>query len=331
MKSYLWILAIAFLLIPAVGAIGRPQAAGPAATPPPAQPPAALSWAFVTPSKKQPPETANANGLEHVPGSSKAYTAARISDLHDPPDWFPSEHPPMPKVVSDGAGPNVPACASCHLPSGLGHPESADLAGLPAAYIEQQMADFKSGARIDTEWMSSIGKAISASDVIAASKYFAALPPKPWVKVVETDRVPKFFVNTVDRMRLPWPGGGMEPLGERIIELPQDPALATKRDPHSGFVAYVPVGSIAKGENLVTTGNNGETLQCDLCHGQNLTGLNDVPRLAGLSPTYIARQLYFFQIGTRNGGSAALMKPVVQHLTDEDILNISAYLASLKP
>ena len=56
-----------------------------------------------------------------------------------------------------------------------------------------------------------------------------------------------------------------------------------------------------------------------------------MPRLAGVHPIYIARQLYGFRDGTRNGGEAVLMKPTVDKLTDEDILNLSAYLGSLAP
>jgi cytochrome c553 len=62
-----------------------------------------------------------------------------------------------------------------------------------------------------------------------------------------------------------------------------------------------------------------------------MKGLGNVPRLAGLHPIYIARQLYLFKEGTRNGPDAQLMKKPAAKLTDEDIVNLSAYLASLAP
>jgi cytochrome c553 len=336
-KSYLWVLAAALLLIPAIGIAARrqeqpatPPPQGQVTTPPqPFHPPADLSWAFHKPSKNQPPAD-KPSTVEHVPGSSKAYTAAQIDDLHNPPDWFPNQHPPMPKVVASGDGPAVPACASCHLASGLGHPESADLAGLSATYLERQMGDFKSGARVDPARMSVIGKAMSDQDAKEASEYFASLKPQPWVTVKEVATVPKTYINN-SFMRLPLPGGAMEPIGDQIVELPKNPSLAIKRDPNSGFIAYVPVGSLAKGKDLVTMGAAGKTIACNICHGAMLEGLGDVPRLAGAMPSYIARQLYYFRTGIRNGLSAALMKPVVQHLTDQDIQNIAAYLASLQP
>jgi hypothetical protein len=81
-----------------------------------------------------------------VPGSKLGFTQTQIDDPFTPPDWY-TDHPRMPPVVARGRKPDVWACAMCHLPNGLGHPESAYLAGLPAAYIQQQVEDFKSGAR----------------------------------------------------------------------------------------------------------------------------------------------------------------------------------------
>ena len=152
-----------------------------------------------------------------------------------------------------------------------------------------------------------------------------------WVKVVEADTVPKSYVSTKGRMRLPLPSGGTEPLGKRIIELPQDAAQATSRDPHSGFVAYVPPGSIRKGGALAKSDDSGKTIACTICHGDDLKGLGDVPRIAGLHPVYIVRQLYAFQGPEYSGTSAALMKKVVAKLTEDDMIAIAAYAGSLAP
>jgi cytochrome c553 len=176
--------------------------------------------------------------------------------------------------------------------------------------------------------MNAIAKAMSDEDVRQAAEWFAALKPGGWIKVVETDTVPKSYVSVKGRQRLPLPGGGTEPLGNRIIELPQDVARATSRDPHSGFVAYVPAGSVAKGEALVKTGGSNKTIACAICHGDTLEGLGDVPRIAGLHPAYVARQLYAFQTGTNHSVSSALMKKVVVHLTADDMVAIAAYVAA---
>ncbi len=285
-----------------------------------------LSWAFQAINGSLPPEE---GGPKSVPGSTKTYTKEQIDDLSNPPDWFPSEHAPAPPIVQKGHG-GALACGACHLMSGQGHPESADLTGFTAEYIIRQMADFKSGARKDAARMNGIAKELSDEEIRQAAGWFATLKPAPWNKVVEAANVPKTFVGA-GRMRFAQPGGGTEPVGTRVITLPEDQARATRRDPHSGFIAYAPPGSIKKGEALVKTGGNGKTIACAICHGDLLQGLGNVPRLAGLHSIYIARQLYLFKDDRRNGGDAQLMKKPVAKLTDDDIVAISAYLGSLAP
>jgi cytochrome c553 len=264
-----------------------------------------------------------------VPGSTKSYTPAQIDDLSNPPDWFPDEHRAAPPIVVKGHGAAL-ACGSCHLMSGHGHPESAGLTGFTAAYLIQQMADFKSGVRKDAARMNAIAKEVSDEESRQAAEWFAALKPGVWTKVVEADTVPVTFVGQ-GRMRFLKPGGGTEPIGNRIITVPQDVARARNRDPHSGFTAYVPTGSIAKGKALAESGGSGKTIACSICHGDSYHGLGNVPPLAGLHPIYIARQMYLFKDGTRNGVDAQLMKKPVARLTDEDIVALSAYFASLAP
>jgi cytochrome c553 len=132
-------------------------------------------------------------------------------------------------------------------------------------------------------------------------------------------------------MRLPLPSGGTEPLGNRIITLPEDPARVEERDPHSGFIAYVPPGSLKRGEELVRDGGAGKTVACAICHGEGLKGLGDVPRLAGIHPIYIVRQLFDFQVGANASSAGAQMKKVVEKLSEDDMIAIAAYAASLKP
>src|SRR4030095_2260940 len=112
------------------------------------------------------------------------------------------------------------------------------------------------------------------------------------------------------------------------------------RDPRSGFVAYVPPGSLDRGKNLVRLGGakivkneivQGPTSACTTCHGQDLMGLAEAPPIAGRSPSYIARQLFDIQQGTRKGPGVELMKVVVSKLNREDIVAISAYVASKFP
>jgi cytochrome c553 len=177
--------------------------------------------------------------------------------------------------------------------------------------------------------MNGIAKEMTDEEIRQAADWFATLKATAFDKVVEAAVVPETFVGQ-GRMRFAVAGGKMEPIGNRIITLPQDQHRARMRDPRSGFTAYVPPGSIAKGKALAD-GGGGKTVACSICHGEGLKGLGNVPRLAGLHPIYLARQLHIFKDGSRNGVDAQLMKRSVAKLTDDDILNLSAYLGSLAP
>jgi cytochrome c553 len=279
--------------------------------------------------------------IRHVPGSSQAFNLKQVGSNTAPADWFPEDHPAMPEIVAHGKRPAVNACGFCHYPNGKGRPNNADPAGLPANYILQQLEDFTTGARTswdkrkrNTTQMIDIAKALSPEEAKTAAEYFAAVKWTPYIKVVESQMVPKAtYVGGGGGLFLPVEGaaGGMEPLGMRIAEMPMDVEQTEPlRNPRSGFVAYVPVGSLKKGEALVLGGGEGKTVACASCHGEGLKGSEKFPALAGRSPSYLARQLYDFQHFTRVGPGSLLMRPVVQKLTEEDILNITAYVASLQ-
>jgi cytochrome c553 len=292
------------------------------------------SWAY----PRVPPETRvdpDDGKPRSVPGGARTYTVTEIRNFFSPPDWY-DDHPPMPGIVGKGRPPKLYACGYCHLPNGIGKPENARVAGLPAAYIKQQVADFKSGARkssisglLPHVWMVEAAQETTDAEVDEAATYFAALPqPKGWYRVVETEMVPK--TRVAGWILIPDGSGQMEPIGQRIVETAADLARTGLRDFHSGYVTYVPVGSVKKGEALVTSGG-GKTTQCAACHGPDLKGVGNVPRIAGVAAIYTFRQMFDFQSGARNGRAAALMKPVVAKLNEEDMLSIAAYLTSLEP
>jgi len=243
----------------------------------------------------------------------------------------------MPDVVAHGRPPDVRACGSCHRTEGTGGPENASLAGLPAAYIAQQMADYKSGARKfagppqrgPVLLMTAIAKAASDADIQAAAAYFSSLKPRSVIRVVETDTVPATHIARVFYMLSK--DGGTEPIGERIIEVPDDAAQFEHRDTRSTFTAYVPKGSIAKGEALAKTGGAGITTPCAICHGPDLKGAASVPGIAGRSPSYLVRQIYDIQQHARAGSGSVLMVPVVEKLSQDDMISLAAYVSSLKP
>jgi cytochrome c553 len=300
------------------------------------------TWAYGTepvatvPRDGRPPQTPSDSSPKHLPGSTLAFTRAQIGDRFGPADWYPGDHPPMPDVVAHGRKPAVWACSLCHYPNGKGRPENAGISGLPAEYFIHQMNDFRDGLRktadprkTNTNLMSMIAKAMTDEEIKVAADYFSSMKWTPWIKVVETETVPKTRLSV--GMFLPLDNGEKEALGRRIIEMPEQPeATEALRDPRSGFIAYAPVGSIKKGEQLVTTGS-GKMVACGVCHGADLKGLGPVPGIAGRSPSYLVRQMYDMQQGTRKGAWTELMKPVVNGLSQEDMLNIAAYASSRTP
>jgi len=291
------------------------------------------SWAYLVATPGGRPPAAEDDSLKRVPGSTKAMTMAQVRDGFNVPDWHTEEHAPMPEVVEHGRKPEVRACGWCHMPDGAGRPENAGLAGLPASYILQQIADFRSGARKSAQpkfgpLMTVIAKAVNDSDAQAAADYFSDQKPREQIRMVEAETVPR---TTVAGMLVPVKDGGTEPIGKRIVEVPENPELTELRDGGSAFIAYVPKGSIKKGDVLVTTGGAGKTMQCGMCHGTDLKGLGPVPGIAGRSPSYIFRQLYDIQHGTRKGQGSELMKAPVANLTQEDMIAIAAYVSSQTP
>jgi cytochrome c553 len=297
-------------------------------TPPPREP----AWAFPVQQGTLP----TVPGPKMLAGSTKTYTPEEIDNLLAPPDWLPNDHPPAPSIVTKGHM-GALACGSCHLMSGIGHPESADLAGMPLSYLTLQMMDFKSGVRIDVARMNGIAKELSDDEIKDAATWFASLKPRKNNRIVEADTVPKTFAGQ-GRMRFVDPAGGTEPIGNRIISVPEDVNLARLRDPNTKFVSYVPPGTLARGKVLVETGDNKKTVACGTCHGPGLVGQASIgktgiaaPRISGQHPIYLARELYLFKDGSRNGMTSKLMTPAVMNLTDADILAISAYLASMDP
>ena len=309
--------------------MAQTQSPTPASAPPSSFPAWAYPW---VPDFKVPPAD---DVPQHVRDSAASFTIKQERDLFFVPDWHPEDHPAMPDVVAHGRMPDVRACGSCHRAAGTGGPENASLAGLPSAYIVQQIEDYKSGARKfagpqrgPSVLMTAIAKASNEEEIKTAAAYFAALKPATNIKVVETDTVPVTQIARVFYMLVK--DGGTEPIGQRIVEVPVDAVQFEHRDTRSQFIAYVPKGSIAKGEVLATTGA-GITTPCITCHGPDLRGVAPIPGIAGRSPSYLVRQLYDFQQHARAGTAGAPMTPVVEKLSPDDMISLAAYVTSLTP
>jgi cytochrome c553 len=295
-------------------------------------------WAFTW----DPPATATLKRkpddevMRTIKGSKQTFSRTQVLNAFDVVDWHPESHAPVPDVVMKGRKPQPVACAFCHLPNGAGLVENAPLAGLPVEYFMRQVRDFRNQSRgtMDMRMASWHGMAeyitppLTDNEARVAAEYYSKLKLKPYLKVIETNTVPK--VHSLQYTLVPVAGGGTEPIGNRIIETPTDMERHDLLDDAVGYTVYVPKGSIRKGERLVKTGG-GKTLPCTTCHGMDLRGIGEVPPIAGRSPSNAARQLYNMKFGVRAVPEMLLMKEVVRNLNDEDIVNILAYISTLKP
>ena len=260
-------------------------------------------------------------------------TMRQIGDAFGPPDWFPGEHVALPDIVAHGRRPHVMACTLCHLPNGNGHPESASISGLTVPYILEQFRAFRDGARMNIRApaMTEIALDISDAELRAAAAYFAQIPraQQKWIRVVETSRAPANHVGA-GGARFFDKGAGTVPIAPNMIyEIAEGEEVELRND-HVGFVDYVPMGSLAKGR-IVAMGNKGAMRTCGSCHGDDYRGHDDAPRLAGRSAYYLIRQLADMKAGTRKGEALAKMKEIIGKLSDADILNVAAYMASRNP
>ncbi len=269
-------------------------------------------WAFMTPDPNAPmPQAAGGGGGG---GGGAAPTAPAG----------------VPQIVVAGKGDAVRPCNTCHTPSGMGQPESANIRGLNADYFARQMHDFANGMRGGPRSGAMVGfaKGLTDDEIKQLAAYYAGLKQVRWTNLSESDVVPKTIIGR-NSQRARIDGADPEPIGKRIVEFVNNPA-AVRQMADPAFIAFVPPGSLALGRTIATTGG-GKAEACTGCHGDKLQGEDDVPGLAGRSPVYIARQIYSFKNGIRKGPLADIMKGVVAKLSDDEVIGVASYIAQQDP
>ena len=88
-------------------------------------------------------------------------------------------------------------------------------------------------------------------------------------------------------------------------------------------IAFTPdAAKVAAGRKVA------EAALCTMCHLGNFKGQNEIPKVAGQWPQYIAKQLEDFRARrrTNDGGN---MTSVTRNLSDEDIRDLAQYIANL--
>ncbi|QRX84551.1 cytochrome c [Glaciimonas sp. PAMC28666] len=71
-----------------------------------------------------------------------------------------------------------------------------------------------------------------------------------------------------------------------------------------------------------------EQVLCSMCHLGGMKGQNEIPKLSGQHYDYIAKQLTDFRARNRTN-DAGNMTAVSKNLSDEDIINLSQYIANI--
>jgi cytochrome c553 len=276
------------------------------------------------------------NGVKlTLAGTSLSFTRVEANYSWGPADWYPGDHPEMPKIIAVGDQERgIRPCGLCHFPSGQGKIENGHVSGLPKAYFLQQLAAFAKGARYSADYrkantneMARTAATLTDEEKEIVAEYFSSIPYRSMVRVVESEQAPQTRAS-LNRLLIALEDKPWVPLGNKIVEVAED-AEETElaRNPRGGFVAYVPVGSIAKGKNLVETGA-GKTAPCGTCHNSENPSFVDIPDINGRTTSYTMRQLWDMKQGTR---VSPMMKPMVVNLSADDMLNIVAYLATLPP
>lgn len=306
--------------------------------PAPQIPPGLPEWAYTPPPPKGTPPAPSAlpaddGAVVRIPGNERTMTRGALRGQQEIPDWHPEDRRGQaPAIVRNGRD-GVRACGLCHLADGSGRPENAPVNGLHVEYFIQQMEDFKNGLRrsadprkTNTNLMAGFAKGATDDEVRAAAEYFAAQPYPRRIRVIESRTAPKVRLQGGMYMTIPaGDGGGMVPIGDEIVEVPDDNLRAEARDTRLGWTAYVPVGTLSRGKALAAKH------QCALCHGADLRGLGPVPPLAGRSPSHAMRQLFDMKSGARRGPWAELMSPALRAMSVPDLMAVAAYAASLDP
>ena len=159
-------------------------------------------------------------------------------------------------------------------------PENADVTSLAYEYFAVGGDHFMTvpgtsdPRKANTGLMTRFAQMMKDEEIKAAAQYFTAISATPWITVGERATVPKTKPENGMFLALEGDEFGFEPIGERIIETPEKTHDSEfLRNPRSGFIAYVPPGSLEKGAALVLNGittDGSKITACTVCHGGDL-------------------------------------------------------------
>lgn len=106
------------------------------------------------------------------------------------------------------------------------------------------------------------------------------------------------------------------------------PALLALAAPAVALAA-APAGDAARGAQLAQDWGEYGGYACAGCHGEGLRGSDVAPALAGRTAAYVSERLNAYRAGTATGANAAQMQAVATTMQDQDIADLSTYVAGL--
>jgi cytochrome c553 len=93
-------------------------------------------------------------------------------------------------------------------------------------------------------------------------------------------------------------------------------------------VALMSGAAFAAGD--AAAGKSKYASNCASCHGMNGEGAGIFPKLAGKPADEVASKLAAYKAGKQVGPNTAMMAPMAAGLSDADIANLAAHIATLK-
>lgn len=96
---------------------------------------------------------------------------------------------------------------------------------------------------------------------------------------------------------------------------------AASDQPPEGAASGASDQDIAAGEDIYQD-------TCRNCHGPTARGMASFPRLAGQDHDYLVTRLEQYKAGEEVGPNSGLMIPIASAMSAEDIMNVSAYIAT---
>ncbi|WP_440997434.1 c-type cytochrome [Arhodomonas sp. SL1] len=98
------------------------------------------------------------------------------------------------------------------------------------------------------------------------------------------------------------------------------------------FAAALAFTPLAQGQEGDPEAGKGKSTVCASCHGQDGISTAPIyPNLAGQKEQYLVTSIKAYKNQQREGGQSAVMYPMVSGLSEQDILDLAAYYASLPP